>query len=59
MLPTLFVANTGHWHCGSSMFGPCFVINAYVVSFQFCNHLDEEERASCFTLNDSLMSFDY
>ena len=30
------------------MFGSCFVIR-YFVSFLFCDHLDREERASCFT----------
>ena len=30
----------------------------YVVSFQFCNHLDGEERAGYFTLIVFLVSFD-
>ena len=42
------------WGC---VFGPCFVIQ-YFVPFWFCNHLDGEERASCFTLSVFLMSYD-
>ena len=39
------------------MFGPCFVMQ-YFVSVYFCNHLDGEERAGCFTLTVFLMSCD-
>ena len=35
--------------CGGSVFGPSFVMQ-YFVSFWFCNGLDEEKRAGCFTL---------
>ena len=33
-----------------SVFNPCFDIQ-YFVSFLFCNRLDGEEKADCFTLN--------
>ena len=36
------------------MFGPCFVIKYFV----FCNHLDGEEKAGCFTLSVFLVSCD-
>ena len=39
------------------MFGFCFVIQ-YFMFFNFCNHLDGEERAGCFTLIVFLMSCD-
>ena len=35
--------------------GPC-VIMQYIVSFLVCNHLDDEERAGCFTFIVFLMS---
>ena len=44
--------------CGGSVFGPCFVIQ-YFVSFYFCIYLDDEERASCFTLILFLISCDF
>ena len=43
--------------CGSSVFGPCFAMQ-YLVLFLFCNHLDWEERADCFTLFVLLLSCD-
>ena len=43
--------------CRGSVFGPCFVIQ-YLVSVQFCNHHDAEERAGCITLTVFLMSCD-
>ena len=43
--------------CGS-VFCPCFVIQ-YSVSFLFCNHLDGEERAGCFTLTVFLMALSH
>ena len=39
------------------MFGPCFV-KQHLMSFQFYDHLDEEERAGCFTLIVFLMPCD-
>ena len=36
------------------MLGPCFVIQ-YSVSFLLFNHLDEEERAVCFTLFSAVL----
>ena len=39
------------------MFAPCFNMHNSL-SFHFCNHLDEEERAGCFTLIVSLVSCD-
>ena len=38
------------------MFGPRFFIQ-YFVSSYFCNQLDGEERAGCFTLIVFLMSY--
>ena len=35
--------------CGGPVFGLVFIIQ-YFVSFEFCDHLDGEERAGCFTL---------
>ena len=32
-----------------------FCVIQYFVSFQFCNHLDCEERAGCFTLTVALL----
>ena len=37
------------------MFGCCFVIQNFV-SILFCNHIDGEARAGCFTLTVFLMS---
>ena len=37
------------------MLGPCFVIQ-YFVYFYFCNHLDGDWRAYCFTLTAFLIS---
>ena len=42
---------------GGSMVCPCFVIQ-YFLCILFCNHLDGEERAGCFTLTVFLMSCD-
>ena len=39
------------------MFDPCFVIQ-YLVSINFCNHLDWEERVGCYDLTVFLMSCD-
>ena len=37
-----------------TVLGPCFVMQCFVSEsycpFYFCNHLNEEERASCYTL---------
>ena len=41
----------------SIMLGPGFVI-LYFVSFWFCNHIDGEDRAGCFTLIVFLMFCD-
>ena len=38
------------------MFGPCFVMH-YLVPILFDHHLEEEERAGCFTLFVFQMSF--
>ena len=35
--------------CGGPVFGLVFNIQ-YFASFEFCDHLDGEERAGCFTL---------
>ena len=43
--------------CGGYVLGPCFVIQ-YFVSFLFCNHLDGEEKAGCFTLTVFLVTCD-
>ena len=40
------------------MVGPCFVV-LYSLSFLFCNHLDWEESAGCFTLIIFLVSWDF
>ena len=43
--------------CGDSVFCLCFVIH-YILSIWFCNHIDGEESADCFTLTVFLMSCD-
>ena len=35
---------------GGGVFDSCFVIQYLLFSLIFCNHLDEDERASCFAL---------
>ena len=35
--------------------GPCFAMH-YLVAFNFCNHLVQEEIAGCFTLIVSLLA---
>ena len=43
--------------CGGSVFRSCFVIQ-YLVSLQFSNHIDGEERAGCFSLTVFLILCD-
>ena len=45
-------------HCLHPRHKTIISVIQYVVSFQFCNHLDWEERVGCFTLNVFLVSSD-